>query len=188
MIAKRLCGEPAPRPETTSKLVVAKHAPWWGFAIYSLFWAFLGCTVFAALVAMCVEPFGWSPSLTWAGWTVPSLVSLAVIAPFFARWVVRRRRAIRELARAGVVFTAPVVNMHVSPLALVSGSSKVLRQSRVIVVGIEDGHEQLYYRATVSAKSAGLFSINAPVTVVCLRGCRYALVIAADGEDFLAKH
>ena len=100
-----------PRSAAAIEKIRGRFAPWWGFAVYGVFWAFLAGTVIAVLVGAALQLLRLDPDSGGIGlWLVSWAISYAIVAPLFTRWVVRRRRYVTKLARDGALVHAKIVS------------------------------------------------------------------------------
>jgi hypothetical protein len=108
-----LRGDP-PRTAAAVKKILGRFAPWWGFAVYGVFWAFLAGTVIAVIVGAVLEllhrPDPDADPKAIGLWLVNWAISYAIVAPLFTRWVVHRRRYLARLARDGTLVHAKIVS------------------------------------------------------------------------------
>jgi hypothetical protein len=179
---------PPPRSTEICNRVVGKHGAWWGFAVYGIAYAMsvmaIGLAFAAPMVAWVIAKVrGTTPdqlSTTW--WVVSAIIGGLASAPItsipFVRWVKRRRGALADVARDGAITSAQIVSYtHVT-------------------LNRGDYFMKLDLRATVGGQTRSFSAIvpKAPEWVtggsadlVARENARYAILLAPDGGDFIAK-
>ena len=175
----------APRSPELCARAARKHAPWWGLAVYVVFWLFIAGTVGAAFLAAALSEM----SSYWEGtkhadslWIVCWTAMAALASWLLARWIRWRVREVRTLARDGIFATAAITEVT-STEAL---QRVLLRRGSAIGHFVYAQVGTTRYRAFVPEFPAWV-QVGAAVELVGSPASIYAFMIAPDGTDFLAK-
>ena len=177
--------QPPPRPREVCDRVVRKHASWWGFATYGVLVVFVGATVGGALVAtvLTLITAHWrDDELALSLWIPAMAIALVPTLLLFRRWVTRRRRDVEHVARDGQVIATRIARTSIANAPAIMSLATAEKPEYVAVVVSHDGSE---YRAVV--RSGAWTAADEPVDLIHGSRGRYALVIAPDGKDFLAR-
>ncbi len=173
--------QPPPRSPELVARIVAKYAPWWGFAFYGLLYLALAATLGAGLVAALLDAIlSGKPSLEiLSHWIIGEAIAIPIGVYLLVRWIARRRRGFRALAERGAV--QPVYIESIGTTVLFA--SIIGARNTGIVIWVR--HAGTSYRAMV--RGTRMWATPGTPGIIAIPDVSYALFLGPDDEDLLAR-